>query len=177
MFFLFSFLYKQTNPPTTVNIHDKGHDDLPDIDSTAKKLNDADLTGAVVNGRVWSGAGNNWAEVLSKVGGYVARSVSNDKIPEDVRNGMTKSMKMVHAQRIEASATSWKPEGKEVVLKTVDTYGVKYKTVDLKKTKEKNPGWKVGPDFVKHVGEGHMNNIDALKNQLEDVKMYEGADC
>ena len=174
---VFFLLYKQTNPSTKVNIHDKGHDDLPDVDSTAKKLNDAGLTGAVVNGRVWSGASNNWAEVLSKVGGYVARSVINGNIPQNVRDGMARSMKMVHAQRMEASATSWKPEGREVVLKTVDTFGVEYKTVDAKETKKMNPGWSFKAEYVQHVGEGHMNNINALRNQLEELKMYEAAGC
>ncbi|KAL6860701.1 hypothetical protein ACO1O0_004735 [Amphichorda felina] len=171
------YILPQTNPSTKVNIHDKGHDDLPDIDSTARKLNDAGLTGAVVNGRVWRGASNNWAEVLSKVGGYIARSVDSDNIPMDVRKGMAKSMKMVYGQRMEASAISWNPEGRVVILKTVDTYGVPYQTLDAKETMERNPGWDFRTEFGIHVGEGHKNNNIALKVQLEVVKIKEAAGC
>lgn len=123
-------------------------------------------------GRVYKGAGNNWADLLGKISGYVARNVLNDNLPEDLRNGMSNALKTVHASRSEASFTSFSPEGKTVKSHKISPYGVEFDFINLKATREANPDWDVKGAFAKHIEAGHSDNIKAMAGKLGEIIRY-----
>lgn len=120
-------------------------------------------------GRVYEGAGSNWADLLGKVAAYVERNVYNDDLPEDMRQGMNNALRTVHASRAEASFTSFKPAGKTIKETTWSPYGKEFKWIDIKETKAANPGWDAKAAFQQHIADGHIDNIKALSKKLDNM--------
>ena len=144
-------------------------DAMPDIDSTARALNDAQLTGQYEVGRVFPGTANDIATLLSRVGDFVSGNVakaSNSQLA-NARTAIDRVRALRGAANLDAVSEmlSKAHPGIKIVTLTKSLYsgGPPLTTLNTAATIKANPGLDIKGDIdaMNKADPAHIGNANA----------------